>query len=313
MNKRDFVLSLLDQNAKLPYIPAAFFLHFDPEFHHGLPAINKHLEYFYYTGMDFVKVQYEHRYPLIPEIKKPGDWVKMPRYGKDFFEQPVKVVEGLVKAAGKEALVIVTLYSPFMCAGHATGNDLRDQHMQDNPQAVKAGMEAVTDSVLTFIQECIRVGVDGFYASTQGNESHRFSDPAVFQECIKPYDLAVMDEINHSCKFNILHICDYHDSYKDLRPFLEYPGHIVNCNLHLDGGEVSAVQVSELFGRPFMGGLDRKGVLATGTPEQIKEEVNAILQSAPERFLLAADCTVPSSTDWKNLRTAIKIAHQYTR
>jgi hypothetical protein len=26
-------------------------------------------------------------------------------------------VEGLVKAAGPEALVLVTLYSPFMCAG----------------------------------------------------------------------------------------------------------------------------------------------------------------------------------------------------
>ena len=31
------------------------------------------------------------------------------------------LVEGLVKAAKSEALVIQTLYSPFMCAGHTAG------------------------------------------------------------------------------------------------------------------------------------------------------------------------------------------------
>jgi uroporphyrinogen decarboxylase len=312
MNKRDVVLSLVDRSAKLPYIPAAFFLHFDPQFHRGQPAIDKHLDFFRYTGMDFVKIQYEHRFPSLPGIQRPEDWAKIPAYGKEFFDEPVKVVEGLVKAAGHEALVLVTLYSPFMIAGHAVENDIRDQHMQENPQAVKAGMEAVTESVMTFVKECIRVGVDGFYASTQGNESHRFSDPAIFQECVKPYDLAIMNEINRGCRFNILHICDYHDSYKNLTPFLEYPGHVVNCNLHLDGTQINASEVENLFGRPFMGGLDRKGILATGNPKQVKAEVNTVLASAPSRFILAADCTVPSSTDWNNLRTAIETAHQHS-
>jgi uroporphyrinogen decarboxylase len=216
-----------------------------------------------------------------------------------------------VRAARQEALVIVTLYSPFMCAGHAVGAEVRDRHMQENPTAVKPGMEAVTDSVLTFVRECVRLGVDGFYASTQGAESHRFSELSVFNECVRPYDLAVMEEINHTCSFNILHICDYHDSYKDLSQFLDYPGHIVNCNLNLDSGMVSPRQVSEMFGRPFMGGLERKGVLATGSREAIQVEANSVLREAPLRFLLAADCTVPSDTSWDNLRVAIDAAHQY--
>ncbi len=235
----------------------------------------------------------------------------MPRYGTDFFEEPLRVVEGLVKAAKHEALIIVTLYSPFMCAGHAVDADVRDRHMVENPAAIRPGMEAVTDSVLTFVRECVRLGVDGFYASTQGAESHRFGEVGIFNECVRPYDLAVMEEINRTCKFNILHICDYHDSYKDYAPFLDYPGHVVNCNLNLDSGKISARQVSEMFQRPFMGGLERKGILATGTPEAITAEVSSVLLEAPPRFLLAADCTVPSDTSWDHLKLAIETAHQY--
>ncbi|RPJ51399.1 MAG: hypothetical protein EHM21_02795, partial [Chloroflexi bacterium] len=104
MNKREAVLSLLDANRKPDYIPAAFFLHFDPVYHTGQPAVDKHLEYFHYTNMDFVKIQYERGFPRIPAIQRPEDWANMPFYKLGFYEQPLRVVEGLVKAARAEAL-----------------------------------------------------------------------------------------------------------------------------------------------------------------------------------------------------------------
>ncbi len=60
-----------------------------------------------------------------------------------------------------------------------------------------------------------------------------------------------------------------------------------------------------------MGGLERKGVLATGNLEAIRQTVRDVLAQAPERFILAADCTVPSDTHWEHLRTAIETAHGY--
>ena len=86
-------------------------------------------------------------------------------------------MEGLVKAAKKEALVLVTLYSPFMCAGHTTSLPLLTEHLQQDPEAVRKGLEAITDSLMRFVKACIRLGVDGFYASTQGGEAGRFRDP----------------------------------------------------------------------------------------------------------------------------------------
>jgi uroporphyrinogen decarboxylase len=60
-----------------------------------------------------------------------------------------------------------------------------------------------------------------------------------------------------------------------------------------------------------MGGLDRKGVIATGTDDEIRRAVEDVLREAPERFVLGADCTVPGDTRWENLRTAIATAHAY--
>lgn len=310
MNKREAVLSLLDPGAAPPYIPAAFFLHFDPAYHRGQAAVDKHLEYFRYTGMDFVKIQYEHTFPRLAEIRRPEDWINVPLYQRDFFAEPLQVVGGLVQAAKAEALVVVTLYSPLMCAGQTAGDQTLNEHLLADPEKVRPGLEIITESLMNFVEGCIELGVDGFYHSTQGGETGRFPDPAIFNEYVKPYDLALMDPINRACIFNILHVCDYRGGYHDLSPFLDYPGHVVNSSLHLGERVLSPREVARLFGRPFMGGLDRLGVLATGAPEQVREAALAVLAEAPERFILAADCTVPSETSWDNLRTAIDTAHQ---
>jgi len=311
MKKRDLVLQVLDENSHQPYIPAAFFLHFDPQYHHGQAAIDKHMDYFRYTGMDFVKIQYETVFPFRDEIRKPEDWLKMPCYDMDFYQDQVDIARGLVEAAGKEALVIMTLYSPFMCAGHTVGGDVLVEQIRADPEAVKKGMEIITESLRTFVRACIAAGVDGFYHSTQGGEASRLEGLTLFEECVKPFDLSLMNEINEKCEFNILHVCDYVDGYTDLTQFLDYPGDVVNCSLKLGDQHLSTEYVSKLFGRPFMGGVERLGTILNGSPTAVHTMVRQILTDAPERFILGADCTIPSTVNWENLKTAIQTAHDY--
>ena len=310
--KREALLSL--KSGPGPgYVPAAFFLHFDEREHFGKPAVEKHLEYFRFTGMDFVKVQYERTFPAKPEIRTPADWKSMPRYGLDFYAPQLDVVEGLVKAAGHEALVLVTLYSPFMCAGHTVGRQVLVKHIEEAGEAVRKGLDAITESLLGFVRECRRLGVDGFYASTQGGEAGTFRDPGLFGRYVTPYDLRLMKEIDETCRFNILHVCDYEAPYADLAPFVDYPGHVVTCSPRLATGAVSLRELARRFGRPIMGGMDRKGVIATGTDEEIRRAVTDVLRAAPDRFILGADCTVPGDARWEGLRTAIATAHAYRK
>jgi uroporphyrinogen decarboxylase len=310
VSKRDAVLALLDTRVRQPYIPAAFFIHFDPAYHFGPPAVQKHLEYVRATGMDFVKIQYERAFPPIPDIRRPADWAKMPSYPVAFYEPMLAAVDGLVKAAKKDALVLMTLYSPFMCAGQTTSLPLLTAHLDEHPEAVRTGLEAITDSLRGFVKACVRLGVDGFYASTQGGEAGRFRDASVFARHIKPFDLALMAEAK-ACPFNILHVCDYNGPYADFSAHLDYPGHIVNCNPRLTGRELGWKEIAAMFKRPCRGGLDRHGVIATGSPAAIEGAVKQALGKASRPFILGADCTLPSDISWANIRAAIDACHAY--
>jgi uroporphyrinogen decarboxylase len=311
VNKREKVLGLLDTSQPPDYVPAAFFIHFPPDCRRGQAAIDKHLAYFRHTGMDFVKIQYEFAFPHLDEIQSPDDWVKMPKYGRAFFQDQLDIVEGLVQAIDGEALVIQTLYSTFMSAGHTTSNEAITEHIKTAPEKVEKGLDVIVESILWFVRECVKLGLDGFYASTQGGESFRFADRCLFEECVKPYDLAVLQEIDRTCTFNILHICDYQGDYDDLTTFVEYPGDVVNCPLKLGNDVLSLKEAARLFGRPVMGGLDRHGIIVDGGEDAIQAEVRDVLRDAPDRVVLGADCTLPGDINWDNIRTAIDMAHGY--
>lgn len=314
MNKRDLVLEVLNSAKPQTVIPAAFFLHFDPMYHRGQPAVEKHLEYFRYTGMDFVKIQYENKFPTLDFIQKPEDWAKIPCYGAEFYEGMLHVVQELVRAAKSEALVVLTLYSPFMSAVHTTSEQIVARHIQEDPAAFNKGMQIITESLMGFVKDCIRTGLDGFYMSTQGGEAGYLPSQDLFDQCVRPYDLALMDHINASCEFNILHVCDYRLPYTDISPFRNYPGQIVNSSLELAGGKkITPAEVSKMYNRPFMGGMERLGILANGSIDEVRAAASEACALLPDHAILGADCTVPAATSWDNLKVAIEVAHTFRR
>ena len=308
VNKRERMLTWLEGKGPADYTPAAFFLHFGDGYKNGSAATQKHLEFFHHTNMDFVKIQFEQSFTRQDFLVKPADWSKLQVAKIDFYEPLLKTVRELVKAEKKNSLILMTLYSPFMEAGHVASAPVLMQHMHENPEAVKKGLEILTESQMVFVRACIREGVDGFYASTQGGEASRLGN-SEFTKYVKPSDMVAMKEAAAKCPFNILHVCDYVAPYSSYAKYTDYPGHVVNCNVKLANSEISGQDVVELFRRPFMGGMDRHGIIATGTPAQVEAEVQRAVKNAPKPFLLGADCTVDSSIDWDRLKHAISVAH----
>lgn len=309
-NKRDRMMQWLAGKTDPNYTPAAFFLHFGPDYKNGSAAAKRHMEFFQQTNMDFVKIQFEQTYERQPFLQKPADWSKLTLRKIDFYEPLLQTTRELVKSSKKDALILMTLYSPFMCAGHCASGPVLLKHLEEDPEAVKRGMEILTESQMIFVRACIQAGVDGFYTSTQGSEKGRLKSPKMFADYVKPYDLVAMKEVNKSCPFNILHVCDYMAPYENYDIVRDYPGHVVNCNTKLTGGELSPQDIAKFFKRPYMGGMDRHGILAKGTPSQVEAEIKRVVKSAPGQFILGADCTVEAETDWKRLRHAIDVAHR---
>src|SRR5688572_20130572 len=169
LTKRERMLQWLEGKTDPGYIPAAFFLHFEEPHRVGAAAATKHLEYFRYTDMDFVKIQYEQDVKEVDFIKKPSDWAKLNPYKLDFFEPQLVTVRELVKQARKEALIIMTIYSPYMWAGQSATYTVLRKHLEEDPLAVKRGLDNLVESQMLFVRACIDIGVDGFYMSTQGS------------------------------------------------------------------------------------------------------------------------------------------------
>ena len=74
----------------------------------------------------------------------------------------------------------------------------------------------------------------------------------------------------------------------------------------------SLEQGRELFRRPVLGGMNNKGNLISGAPEEIASEAQGILRSFGQKgFMLGADCTVQGRIDVERIRLAVEAAHAY--
>ncbi|MDR1555790.1 MAG: hypothetical protein LBS88_01995 [Tannerellaceae bacterium] len=310
-NKREKTLAVFDQSKPNSYVPAAFFMHFDEKLGEG--AVKRHIEFFRATNMDFEKIQYEVVMPYLENIKSPKDWKNIPVYGKDFFEPQLRVIEALTKELQAEALIIPTVYSPLLSAGSTVGIETFLRHVQEDPDEVAKGFQNFAESIVYFIKEAKKIGVDGFYLSTHGGDKALFSNGPLFHKLIEPYDRYIFEEATAHTLFNILHICSVENTYQELDHLAGYPASVINPPVLLnDGSKTDLKGVQQLFRRPVMSGLDHHGVIAHGTLDEIKKEVDDVFRNnAPRNFIFAANCTVPGDTSWETLRGVIDYAHTW--
>ncbi|MDR2706617.1 MAG: hypothetical protein LBC02_12630 [Planctomycetaceae bacterium] len=304
INKREKLLSVLDQSKPNQYVPAAFFMHFPEKF--GEDAAKRHINYFRATNMDIVKVQYELSLPRL-EIQKPEDWEKVPVYKTDYFEPVLALIEYVAKELKSEALIIPTVFGTFTQIVQTAGNIQKVlEHAQENPDIVAKGIKNLTESLLNYVSEAIKRGADGFYYSIQGGDNEHFAKSELFNR-ISQSNIAVLQEVNNKTLLNILHICG---TYNEISKFISLPTSIVNPPFTLkDGSRVHVKDVQETFHRPVLGGLNKNGVISGGTFEQIVPEVDSLLQEAPSNFFLGADCTIHA--EWDTLRKVIDYAHTW--
>jgi len=311
VNKREKVLAVLDRSKPNEYVPAAFFMHFKDKF--GAGAVKSHIDFFRATNMDFSKVQYEITLPPQPEIKTPKDWDKIKVYGNELFEPQFEVIKEIVRELKSEALIIPTVYSPLLLAESVVGHETYLAHAKEDPDAVAKGIAKLTENILFYIRESIKLGVDGFYLSTHGGDKAVFYNTPLFDKLIKPYDDIIFKEATDNSQFNILHICSPENTYQELDHLTGYPSSVINPPVLLnDGSKTDLKGVEKLFDRPVMSGLDHHGVIAHGTIDEIKKEIDDVFtNNSPQNFIFAANCTVPSDTSWETIRAAIDYAHDW--
>jgi uroporphyrinogen decarboxylase len=306
MNKIERVRAAL-RSEPVDQIPVSFWFHFPPEQRAGRAMAQAHLGYYRAASPDFLKVMDDNGYaPLgVEAVRTPADWRKLrpAPLSSGPYQGQLDGLRRIADAIGDEVLLVTTIFSPYATGRHIS-NELVIEHIKTDPEAVSAGLATIAESLAEYAQACIRAGAAGIYFSAQGGERDRFTDEE-FERYIKPHDLTVLRAAEQTkAEFNLLHICG---ANLRMEAYASYPAHAVNWAPQL--GNLSLADGRALFGRPIVGGIDQRGPIVNGTPEQIVAEVQAAIREAgPLGFMIGAGCTVPSDIPIENLVIARKAA-----
>jgi len=312
MNKRERVRAAV-AGAAVDRVPAGFWLHFPPAEQTGSAAVQAHLRFYRETDVDILKVMNEHLYQADITVRNPADWrqIRAAPVTASFYQQQLDEIKQVCDAVGDEAMVIATVHGVFASAFHASrspedtfarGNPVSD-HLRADPEPVLAALDAVADSLAAFSLACLDAGAAGIYYAALGGESYRFSQEE-FERYIKPYDLRVLRAVEGAGEVNILHMCK--DNVR-LEPYADYPAHVVNWGENEDNPPLEEGRA--LFGRPILGGVHFRGPVVNGPESAIRDEVHGALDRlGAQGLLLGADCTLPTSTPYANIRAAVHAA-----
>ena len=306
--RREIMQKILDGKVYDNYVPTVFFMHFPSG--RGRDAVYYHVRHLNRSGVDAVKIQFEQHQPNI-RMNTREDWAKIKPLPRDFYNPTLEVVKDVNDIVGQETMVIPTVYSAFQTLRMQIGIPSVIRWAKEAPDEVLRALRIYNDALLNFVRDCKKLGIDGFFMPTQGGENIYKEVPGFFEKFIRPFDLELMAECTKDTHCNILHICDWEGPYDDLSAFREYPGEIVNIPNKMGGKPFTPKDGAKLFGdsRIILGGLDRRGVIAKGTPDEVATEVRRLLADRPARYMLGAECTVDNRTNIENLRTAVRLAH----
>lgn len=284
-------------------IPASFWFHFPDHQAQGQESVKAHLSFYRQANLDFLKIMNEHPYRVETEIKFPNDWRKLKPapIKSSFFQAQLDEIKMITDELGGECLTTTTIFNPFSSGNHASGR-LVTEHLKTDPDSVNIGLATIAENLAEFAAACLDAGADGIYFSAQGGEADRFEEQ-VFLDYIKPHDLTVLNAIDDQGELNIVHIC--RDNVR-LHLYCNYPGDVFNWAV-TKPNNISLKSGKKLFSRPILGGLDDRGVIVNGNPQEIEAAVHQIIRSAgPRNLILGADCTLPTDINIDNICAAVE-------
>ncbi len=309
MTKKERVLAVL-QGETPDCVPVGFSLHFPESENSGEAGVKAHLEFFQKTDTDLIKIMNEN---LVPEqsIQKPEDWGCITAMNREtpFLKRQLDFTKAILDGYVGDGYSLGTLHGITASAihpierkyGYEGARSLLAQHLREHEGAVMDALKRIAEGMCQLAWGYREAGVDGIYYAALGGESRWFTDEE-FARWIAPFDKLILSEIRKSGCGAFLHIC------KDQLNMERYSGYGEFCDVVNWGVYEAPLTIEkgrELFpGKVMMGGLpNRSGVMTQGTEEELADEVKRLVRTyGPQKFILGADCTLPTDFSYERIR-----------
>jgi uroporphyrinogen decarboxylase len=230
-------------------------------------------------------------------VKETGDWEKLWVLDpKKELREYIRCTEILARDLRRMPF-IYTIPSPIIQAmnGVSTSEQvLKD--MKENPDALRKGLDTITETTIDFAKACIDAGASGiFFGIGGGGRIWKVLNKKQLDKYVLSYDKKVLDAVKAPIK--LMHICSTSEGNPEKLMeegwFNKYPVTALNWASH---SWTPLKKGKELYGDKFCicGGLDHEAVLRRGTPKQVEDAVKKAIDECAEGggFMLGPGCTV---------------------
>lgn len=235
-----------------------------------------------------------------PLIHTPEDWrnltVLSPERGA--LGDMLTSLNLLVKEFSPSTPILHTIFSPMSQAKNLAGKNNLIPMLRKYPDALKEGLEIITETTIQFIDKIRKTGIDGIFFAVQHAQYGLLSE-AEFEEFCLPYDLRILAAAS-SLWMNMVHIHGENIMFEQIE---QYP--VQSLNWHDRHTSPSLSEAQKTFSGIVCGGLRRTETMVTGNPQLVEEEIlDAIAQTRGKRLIIGTGCVLPITAPYGNILAA---------
>lgn len=232
-------------------------------------------------------------------IQTVEDWSKLkpldPQAGLQ--GEALKAAHLIGQEFGEETPFILTIFNPLSQAKNLAGDRLISD-LRQHPDAVKAGLAVITESILRLIGELKKTRAAGVFLAMQ-HASYDVLTEVEYREFGLPLDLQIL-QATEGMWFRLIHL---HGSNVMFDLAKDYPAELLNW--HDTETPPSLAEAMRRTDKALCGGLRQWETMLRGTPVSIRAEANAALTATGgKRFVLGTGCVTPITAPSSNLMAA---------
>lgn len=303
MNRLDRFYAAVN-GTEIDRVPVTVWMHFVTPYMTGQESAERHCAFFNHYNLDLAKAVSDYRFELpdeMTQIQSVNDFnrIKKLPVTHQSFAQQLELLKGLRKILGDDWPVIDTFFDPIQLVLRRAGFSAM-QLIVDNPGKARPMIEAATESILDYVAELKKIGVNGGFYSTRAaatEESSQGYSKDIFNELMRPYDIEILTEMKGMVR--MLHTCK---SHLDLSRIDDYPHEVLSW-ADRDPTCPSMAEVRSSSNKCLMGGINQAAVIEQSVDE-IKQDIDSAIQlNKGKGFILSPGCTFGSNAPDHVLRT----------
>lgn len=299
MDKKTRVMAALNEDS-VDRVPMSFWRHFAGEDAQGQCCVENHVDFYYQTQMDFIKVMHDGLIaPCSLDVNHVSDLRKYRQQGKNnpYIIKYLERAKGITDKIGDQVYVYANVFAPFTLL-RRIGDDKLQSYIQQDKSSVLYALNVLAEELALLCELLVKeANCLGLFTAFQGAEINRFT-PEEFMEIVYPSDQLMLNAANDVSAWNILHFCGWDEIKNQLHLWKDYKGCVVNWAIYVE--ELSLVKGLDYFGnRSVLGGFDnRRGrTLYQGNQQEVIAETKKIVsdyviaKGSTQGLILGADCS----------------------